>query len=83
MQHIKDNGATNDLSYSESLVLEGHPTHPLTKTKLPLTTEEIRRYAPEFEKLFHYILCSFHHHISSRHQWKMMNSISLIKLFQN
>ncbi|MDK4264851.1 IucA/IucC family protein [Staphylococcus warneri] len=50
LQHIKDNGTTNDLSYSESLVLEGHPTHPLTKTKLPLTSEEIRRYAPEFEK---------------------------------
>lgn len=51
LQHIKDNGTTNDLSYSESLVLEGHPTHPLTKTKLPLTSEEIRRYAPEFEKI--------------------------------
>src|SRR5699024_10094729 len=40
----------NDLSYSESLVIEGHPTHPLTKTKLPLTNEEIKLYAPEFEK---------------------------------
>ncbi|MCI2771702.1 siderophore synthetase [Staphylococcus warneri] len=63
LQHIKDNGTTNDLSYSESLVLEGHPTHPLTKTKLPLTSEEIRRYAPEFEKIIplHIMLVSSSH----------------------
>lgn len=63
LQHIKDNGNTNDLSYSESLVLEGHPTHPLTKTKLPLTSEEIRRYAPEFEKIIplHIMLVSSSH----------------------
>ncbi|MBC3132660.1 IucA/IucC family protein [Staphylococcus warneri] len=63
LQHIKDNGTINDLSYSESLVLEGHPTHPLTKTKLPLTSEEIRRYAPEFEKIIplHIMLVSSSH----------------------
>lgn len=63
LQHIKDNGITNDLSYSESLVLEGHPTHPLTKTKLPLTLEEIRCYAPEFEKIIplHIMLVSASH----------------------
>lgn len=67
LQHIKDNGATNDLSYSESLVLEGHPTHPLTRTKLPLTTEEIRRYAPEFEKIIplHIMLVSSSHIITT------------------
>lgn len=67
LQHIKDNGATNDLSYSESIVLEGHPTHPLTKTKLPLTTEEIRRYAPEFEKIIplHIMLVSSSHIITT------------------
>ncbi|RZH70106.1 siderophore synthetase, partial [Staphylococcus aureus] len=32
------------------MVPEGHPTHPLTKTKLPLTLDEVRAYAPEFEK---------------------------------
>lgn len=63
LQHIKDNGTINDLSYSEILVLEGHPTHPLTKTKLPLTSEEIRRYAPEFEKIIplHIMLVSSSH----------------------
>ena len=63
LQHIKDNGTIKDLSYSESLVLEGHPTHPLTKTKLPLTSEEIRRYAPEFEKIIplHIMLVSSSH----------------------
>ncbi|CAM4066750.1 siderophore synthetase [Staphylococcus schweitzeri] len=50
LQHIKDSGMTDDLTYSESLVPEGHPTHPLTKTKLPLTMEDVRAYAPEFEK---------------------------------
>ena len=43
---------TDDLSYSESLVIEGHPTHPLTKTKLPLSTNELKLYAPEFEKSY-------------------------------
>ena len=47
---MKDSDKTDDLTYSESLVPEGHPTHPLTKTKLPLTMEEVRAYAPEFEK---------------------------------
>lgn len=51
LQHLKANDTTDDLSYSESLVIEGHPTHPLTKTKLPLTKDEIRRYSPEFEKI--------------------------------
>ncbi|MDQ8603352.1 staphyloferrin A synthetase SfaB [Staphylococcus sp. FR179] len=50
LQHVKDSDKTDDLTYSESLVPEGHPTHPLTKTKLPLTMEEVRAYAPEFEK---------------------------------
>ena len=50
LQHMKEDNGINDLSYSESLVIEGHPTHPLTKTKLPLTNEEIKLYAPEFEK---------------------------------
>ena len=51
LQHLNANDTTDDLSYSESLVIEGHPTHPLTKTKLPLTKDEIRRYSPEFEKI--------------------------------
>ncbi|WP_436854818.1 IucA/IucC family protein [Staphylococcus caeli] len=51
LQHMEDSDHINDLSYSESLVVEGHPTHPLSKTKLPLTTDEVKRYAPEFEKI--------------------------------
>lgn len=51
LQHMKENNGVNDLIYSESLVEEGHPTHPLTKTKLPLTKEEVKLYAPEFEKI--------------------------------
>ena len=51
LQHISDSDETDDLLYSESLVIEGHPTHPLTKTKLPLTMEEVKAYSPEFEKM--------------------------------
>lgn len=51
IQHMIDSGQMNDLSYSESLVVEGHPTHPLSKTKLPLTDDEVKLYAPEFEKI--------------------------------
>ncbi|RIP29390.1 siderophore synthetase, partial [Staphylococcus gallinarum] len=31
LQHMADTEQINDLSYSESLVIEGHPTHPLSK----------------------------------------------------
>nr|WP_276516926.1 IucA/IucC family protein [Staphylococcus petrasii] len=51
LQHLSDSNDFNDLMYSESLVIEGHPTHPLTKTKLPLTMEEVKQYSPEFEKI--------------------------------
>ncbi|WP_437272527.1 IucA/IucC family protein [Staphylococcus succinus] len=51
LQHMTDSGQMDDLSYSESLVVEGHPTHPLSKTKLPLTNDEVKKYAPEFEKI--------------------------------
>ncbi|MEB7365992.1 IucA/IucC family protein [Staphylococcus borealis] len=51
LQHLSDSNEINDLLYSESLVLEGHPTHPLTKTKLPLTMDEVKMYSPEFEKV--------------------------------
>lgn len=51
MSHMNALGEMDDLLYSESLVVEGHPTHPLSKTKLPLTNEEVMRYAPEFEQI--------------------------------
>ncbi|MEL0539390.1 IucA/IucC family protein [Staphylococcus debuckii] len=51
MQHMSALDEMNDLLYSESLAVEGHPTHPLSKTKLPLSNEEVERYAPEFEKV--------------------------------
>ncbi|MDG0844578.1 siderophore synthetase [Staphylococcus equorum] len=51
LKHFEDSEEINDLTYSESIVVEGHPTHPLSKTKLPLTDEEVKLYAPEFEKI--------------------------------
>ncbi|WP_436862414.1 IucA/IucC family protein [Staphylococcus caeli] len=60
LQHMEDSDHINDLSYSESLVVEGHPTHPLSKTKLPLTTDEVKRYAPEFEKIISLQLMLIH-----------------------
>lgn len=50
-KHIETTTQMNSLSYSESMVLEGHPTHPLSKTKLPLTEDQVKLYAPEFEKI--------------------------------
>ncbi|WP_165842350.1 IucA/IucC family protein [Paenibacillus xerothermodurans] len=43
----------DELVYSESLAIEGHPLHPLTKTKWGLSKPEVRRYAPEFEQPLH------------------------------
>lgn len=51
LTHMGETGQQDPLLYSESLVTEGHPTHPLSKTKLPLTEAEIRAYAPEFEQI--------------------------------
>lgn len=39
----------DEFIYTESLVIEGHPLHPSTKTKLGLLKEEVKLYAPEFE----------------------------------
>src|SRR5699024_400331 len=50
LQHMTDNNDVNDLIYSVSLVVDGHPTYPLTKTKLSLKNKEVKLYAPEFEK---------------------------------
>ena len=47
---LKKDSDIDDVQYSESLMFEGHPTHPLTKTKLPLSMEEVKAYSPEFEK---------------------------------
>lgn len=51
LEKLKKNNDIDDVLYSESLIFEGHPTHPLTKTKLPLSMEEVRIYSPEFEKI--------------------------------
>lgn len=51
LENLKKNNDIDDVLYSESLIFEGHPTHPLTKTKLPLSMEEVRTYSPEFEKI--------------------------------
>ena len=51
LEKLKKNNDIDDVLYSESLIFEGHPTHSLTKTKLPLSMEEVRTYSPEFEKI--------------------------------
>ena len=51
LEKLKKDKDIDDVLYSESLIFEGHPTHPLTKTKLPLSMEEVRTYSPEFEKI--------------------------------
>ncbi len=49
IEQIKKVRIFDELTYSESMVVEGHPLHPSTKTKLGLTDEEVKQYAPEFE----------------------------------
>ncbi|ARJ50330.1 IucA/IucC family protein [Staphylococcus lutrae] len=51
LNHMADETSFSVLGYSEGMIWEGHPSHPLTKTKLPLTVDEIRQYAPEFMKV--------------------------------
>lgn len=67
LQHMNHYDDVDDLMYSESLVTEGHPTHPLTKTKLPLTTNELKLYAPEFEKTIplHIMMIEQHHLVTT------------------
>lgn len=50
LQHLADNGVTQDLMYSESLVTEGLTLHPLEKMKLPMSIEAVKKYTAEFEK---------------------------------
>ena len=50
-EELKRCTSFDELLYTESLVIEGHPLHPSTKTKLGLSTEEVKRYAPEFEQI--------------------------------
>ncbi|HDX9580560.1 TPA: IucA/IucC [Bacillus pseudomycoides] len=50
-EELKRCTSFDELLYTESLVIEGHPLHPSTKTKLGLSKEEVKRYAPEFEQV--------------------------------
>ncbi|MCU5745111.1 siderophore synthetase [Staphylococcus sp. SQ8-PEA] len=51
LHHMQHTNSLDTLTYSESLGFEGHPTHPLSKTKLSLSEQDIKRYAPEFERV--------------------------------
>ncbi len=51
LNHINDDSDFSALGYTEGMVWDSHPSHPLTKTKLPLTVDEIQKYAPEFMKV--------------------------------
>lgn len=51
LNHMNGDELFSVLGYTEGMIWEGHPSHPLTKTKLPLTEEEVQQYAPEFMKI--------------------------------
>lgn len=51
LQHIVEQGEVDELTVSEGLVIEGHPTHPLSKTKLPLSEADMKLYSPEFGQI--------------------------------
>lgn len=50
VRHMKRTREFDELQYSESLAVSGHPLHPMTKTKLGMSPSDVRRYAPEFEQ---------------------------------
>ncbi|MDO5375281.1 MAG: IucA/IucC family protein [Staphylococcus rostri] len=51
LTHMGEDYHFSALGYTEGMVWHGHPSHPLTKTKLPLTSEAIQAYAPEFMRV--------------------------------
>ncbi|SFI95317.1 IucA/IucC family protein [Thermoflavimicrobium dichotomicum] len=51
LQWMKKEKGLDECLYSESLIIEGHPLHPGTKTKLGLSVQEVQQYAPEFAQV--------------------------------
>ncbi|QLK86568.1 IucA/IucC family protein [Staphylococcus sp. 17KM0847] len=51
LTHMGEDEDFSVLGYTEGMVWHGHPSHPLTKTKRPLTSSEIQAYAPEFMRV--------------------------------
>ncbi|OEH91748.1 IucA/IucC family protein [Bacillus solimangrovi] len=49
IEQMKSIKSFDELTYSESMVVEGHPLHPSTKVKRGLSEQEVKQYAPEFE----------------------------------
>src|SRR5256886_3729392 len=47
--------AGNGLADLEQCVVDGHPLHPLCRTRLGMSTVEVRRYAPEHRPLVHLV----------------------------
>ncbi|HEY2791877.1 MAG TPA: IucA/IucC family protein, partial [Micromonosporaceae bacterium] len=41
-------GRPDALSYLEQSIIDGHPLHPLCRTRMGMSAADIRRYAPEF-----------------------------------
>ncbi|UXR77927.1 MULTISPECIES: IucA/IucC family protein [unclassified Staphylococcus] len=51
LAHMNEDSDFSALGYTEGMIWHGHPSHPLTKTKLPLTSGDIQAYAPEFMRI--------------------------------
>lgn len=51
LTHMGEDHHFSALGYTEGMVWHGHPSHPLTKTKLPLSSQAIQAYAPEFMRV--------------------------------
>lgn len=51
LSHMGEDCDFSALGYTEGMIWHGHPSHPLTKTKLPLTSTDIQAYAPEFMRI--------------------------------
>ena len=44
-------GRPDALAYLEQSIVDGHPLHPLCRTRMGMNEQDIRRYAPEFRPI--------------------------------
>jgi len=49
--------------FFEQWVTQGHPYHPCSKTKLGLSSEEVKQYSPEFHQQTNIYIAAIHHDV--------------------
>jgi siderophore synthetase component len=49
-------GRPDALAYLEQSIIDGHPLHPLCRTRIGLSRDDVRRFAPEFRAVVDLVL---------------------------